>query len=207
MDIAIAFHVAVRISTYFLQSHDHVHVFFTIYAIALFCTSQFSWSQYFAGPGFEPWTMQDLIFMGPGFNSRARMPVSGQVNSWPMSLASRSEDQGALQKKKTFVRKKICKAMACGKRKPQWGKNPNKPVPACKNLVCAGKNSSWCVTCLTYMMVCILYKRKCLWRGRLMSLLYWYVTCTILVLNCSPKSRWWLPSAWNPDCTIIWKLW
>jgi hypothetical protein len=31
------------------------------------------------------------------------------------------------------------------------------------------KISSWCVTCATYMMVCINHKRKCLWRGRMMS--------------------------------------
>ena len=99
MDIAITFHVAVSISTYFLQSHDRVHVFFTIYVIMLFCTSPFTRSQYFAGPGFEPWTMQDLIFMGPGFNSRARMPVSGQVNPWPMSLAPTIGGSGCFAEK------------------------------------------------------------------------------------------------------------
>jgi hypothetical protein len=29
----------------------------------------------------------------------------------------------------------------------------------------------------------------------------------LLFLYCSPKSRWWVPSAWNPDCSIIWNLW
>ena len=89
---------------------------------------------------------------------------------WLMSLAPTIGGSGWLaDKNKTSMRKKFCSAMACGKRKPLWGKNPNKPVPACKNLVCAGKNSSWCVTCVTYIMTCIKYKRKCLWRGRMMS--------------------------------------
>ncbi len=55
---------------------------------------------------------------------------------------------------KTSVREKSCQAPA----------SMQKPV-------CAGKDSSWFVTCSTYMMVCINHKRKCVWRGRLMSLL------------------------------------
>ncbi len=38
------------------------------------------------------------------------------------------------------------------------------------------------MTCSTYMMVCIKHKHKCLWRGRLMSLLCSVVTCSIYCL-------------------------
>ena len=62
---------------------------------------------------------------------------------------------------KTSVRKKSCQAPA-SMQKPD----------------CAGKNSSWFVTCSTYMMVCINHKCKCLWRGRLMSLYGSFVTFT-----------------------------
>jgi hypothetical protein len=55
----------------------------------------------------------------------------------------------------------------------------------------------------------VLFKRrKCFWRGRLMS---WLCSVSdiynLLSLFFSPKSWWWLPSAWNPDCPIIWNLW
>ena len=38
-----------------------------------------------AGPRFEPRAKQYNLFIGPGFNSQARSPVSGQCDSWPMS--------------------------------------------------------------------------------------------------------------------------
>ena len=43
----------------------------------IFCTSQFTRLYYFVGPGFEPQTKQGDIFMGPGFDSQAWLPVSG----------------------------------------------------------------------------------------------------------------------------------
>ena len=101
--IAIAYFSRSTRSRYFLRifrdPRESVHVFFAIHAIALFCTLRFKRSYDFAGPGFKPRTMQDLIFMGPGFNSQARMPVSGQVNPWPMSLAPMIGGSGWLAEK------------------------------------------------------------------------------------------------------------
>ena len=71
-----------------------------------------------------------------------------------------------------------------------------------KTLSGAGKNSSWFVTCFTDMIVCINHKRKCLWKGRLMSLCGSFVTFTSHFFMFSPKS-WWLPSTWNLDCLIV----
>ncbi len=109
-----------------------------------------------------------------------------------MSLAPMIGDTGGSRKNKTSVRKKILLSQYQNAKKPDV----------------TGKNTSWCMTCHTLMLVCMYHKRKCLWRGRLMSLL-----CSVcdmynlLSLYYSPKSRWWLPSAWNPDCPIVWNLW
>ncbi len=78
-----------------------------IYAIVLFCRLRFMRSCYFAnrdsrdrvissiviyvivlflvGPRFEPRPNSMIFFIGPGFDSPARLPVSGQCDSWPMS--------------------------------------------------------------------------------------------------------------------------
>ncbi len=113
-----------------------------------------------------------------------------------MSLIPTIGGSGWLAEKKTYTRKKIAKPWHV--EKSLWGKNPVKSLPACKKPGRAGKDSSWFVTCSTYMMVCMKHKLKFLWRGRLMSLL-----CSVcdmynlLSLYCSPKSGWWLPSAWT----------
>ena len=37
------------------------------------------------GPGFKPQPNSMIFFIGPGFDSQARLPVSGQCDSWPIS--------------------------------------------------------------------------------------------------------------------------
>jgi hypothetical protein len=46
------------------------------------------------GRGFEPWTKQYDFCIGPGFDSQARSPVSGQCDPWPMSLAPTNGELG-----------------------------------------------------------------------------------------------------------------
>ena len=46
------------------------------------------------GRGFEPRTEQYDFFIGPGFDSQARSPVSGQCDPWPMSLAPTNGELG-----------------------------------------------------------------------------------------------------------------
>ena len=48
----------------------------------------------FVGPGFEPRTKHRDIFIGPGFNSQARSPISGQCDPWPMSLTPTNGELG-----------------------------------------------------------------------------------------------------------------
>jgi hypothetical protein len=56
-----------------------------------------------------------------------------------------------------------------------------------------GKNASCFVTCYISIMVCMHQKRKCLWRGRLMSCTVSVVTCIVLfAVFCSLKPLWWL---------------
>ena len=87
-------------SCYFIDHdlRDRVNLLIAIYAIVLFHRSRITRSWYFidcdlrdrfnlVGPGFKPQTKQYNIFIGPGFDSQARLPVSGQCDSWPMSLA------------------------------------------------------------------------------------------------------------------------
>ena len=94
-------------SCYFVDRdlHDRVNLSIAIYAIVLFHRSRITRSWYFIdrdlrdrfnliGPGFEPRTKQYNIFIGPGFDSQARLPVSGQCDSWPMSLAPTNGELG-----------------------------------------------------------------------------------------------------------------
>jgi hypothetical protein len=46
------------------------------------------------GPWFELPGQTVRFFIGPGFNSQARSTVSGQCDSWPMSLAPTNGDLG-----------------------------------------------------------------------------------------------------------------
>ena len=68
-----------------------------IYMIMLFCQLRSTRSCDFVdrdlrdhvilvGPSFEPRAKQCNFFIDPGFDSQARLPVSGQCDSWPMSL-------------------------------------------------------------------------------------------------------------------------
>ena len=76
-----------------------------------------TWSCYFVdcdlrdrvnliGPGFEPRTEQYEFFIGPGFDSQARSPVSGQCDPWPMSLAPTNGELGWCEKKTSWEEKK-----------------------------------------------------------------------------------------------------
>ncbi len=82
-------------------------------------------------------------------------------DTWHMSLFPWLETRVASGKNKTSVRKKS-----------MWA-NTSTQKPGV-----TGKNSSWFVTCSTYMMVCFNHKHKCLWRGRLMSFCGSFVTFT-----------------------------
>ena len=68
--------------------HDRVISPITIYVIMLFLV----------GPGFEPRPNSTIFFIGPGFNSQARLPVSGQCDSWPMSLTPTNGELGWWEK-------------------------------------------------------------------------------------------------------------
>ena len=72
--------IAMLRSCYFADrdSRDRVISLIAIYVIVLFLV----------GPGFEPRPNSTIIFIGPGFDSQARLPVSGQCDSWPMSSAT-----------------------------------------------------------------------------------------------------------------------
>ena len=87
-----------------------------IYAIILFCRSRSTWSCYFDDRDVRDrvifnWSVVRTpgqpvrVFIGPGFNSQARSPVSGQCDSWPMSLAPTNGELGWWGKK-TSLRKK-----------------------------------------------------------------------------------------------------
>ncbi len=76
-----------------------------IYAIVFFRRLRFTQLCYFVdrdlrdrvilvGRRFKPWAKQCNIFIGPGFDSQARLPVSGQCDSWPMSLAPTNGELG-----------------------------------------------------------------------------------------------------------------
>ena len=103
--------IAIMRSCYFADCdvRDRINLPIASYAIVLFCRSRFTWSCSFAdrdlrdrvilsiaiyaivlflvGPGFEPRPNSTICFIGPGFDSQTRLPVSGQCDSWPMSLA------------------------------------------------------------------------------------------------------------------------
>ncbi len=70
--------IAIMRSCYFVDRdvRDRVVSPIAIYVIVLFLV----------GPGFEPWPNSRIFFIGPGFDIQARSPVSGQCDSWPMSL-------------------------------------------------------------------------------------------------------------------------
>ena len=84
--------------------------------------------------------------------------------------------------------------------KPPWGKKSCQAYASMQKPGCAGKNSSWFVTFSTYMMVCMGYKRKCLWRGRLLSSLCSVVTCTIYCFYISLQSQ---DNDFHPHETLI----
>ena len=88
--------IAIMRSCYFADRdvHDCINSPIVIYAIVLFRRSWFMWSCYLVGPGFEPRPNSMIFFIGPGFNSQARSPVSGQCDSWPMSLAPTNGELG-----------------------------------------------------------------------------------------------------------------
>ena len=95
---------------------DRIDLPIAIYAIVFFCRSQFMQLCYFVdrdlrdrviladrdlrdhvilvGPRFEPRAKQYDLFIGPGFDSQARLPISGQCDSWPMSLAPTNGELG-----------------------------------------------------------------------------------------------------------------
>ena len=62
----------------------------------------------FVGPGFEPLTLQVNLCTGPRFDSRAWLPVSGQWNPWPMSLAHAIGESGWLAEKQNLHEEKNC---------------------------------------------------------------------------------------------------
>ena len=75
-----------------------------------------TWSCYFidrnlrdrvnlVGRGFEPRTKQYDIFIGPGFNSQPRSPISGQCDPWPKSLAPTNGELGWCEKKTSWEEK------------------------------------------------------------------------------------------------------
>ena len=77
--------------------------------------------------------------------------------------------------------------MARGKETLCEEKNPVLSHSCRKTLVFEGKKSKLFVTCVTYIAVFVLLKRKCLWSGRLDGLqLFIGLTFAILVM-CSPK--------------------
>ena len=92
--------IAIMQSCYFADHdvRDCINLPIAIYTIVLFRRSQFTWScflpiaiyvivLFLVGPGFEPRPNSTIFFIGPGFDSQARSPVSGQCDSWHMSLA------------------------------------------------------------------------------------------------------------------------
>ena len=70
--------------------------------------------------------------------------------------------------------------MAHGKIKPLWGKKSCWASASMQKPCVTGKNLSWGMTCTTYTMVCNIFKRKCLWRGRLF--LVWHTQFVVLAL-------------------------
>ena len=188
VDVVNTFHVDVRIFLCFARR-----------TIFIWCAS--SW--------FEPRAMQHDLFSGPGFDSRALLHVYRPVRS--VAYVTRPHDwriSVACGKRKPLWGKNHL-AMAWGKNKPPWGKKFLKSPSSMQKPGCTGEKASWCVTsCYTYKIVCINHKRKCLWRGRLMLLLC--LSCDMhkrQFLYSAPKSWWWLSSAWDPDCPIVWMLW
>ncbi len=69
-------------SCYFADRNlcDRVISLIAIYVIMLFLV----------GPRFEPWPNSMIFFIGPGFDSQARLSVSGQCDSWPMSESNKT---------------------------------------------------------------------------------------------------------------------
>ena len=141
-------------------------------------------------------------FPGPLACLQAR-GIRGLCHSPP-----RLEDQCGLWKNKTSMRKKTVKPWLEEKINLREEKIPDKPFQHAKTWLYRW-NSSWFVTsCYTYKLVCSNHQRKCSWRGRLMLLLCF--SCDMhkwQFLYFAPKSWWWLSSAWNPDCPIVWVLW
>ena len=69
-----------------------------ICTIVLFCRLQFMWSWYFSRSKVRTPGQPVQFFIGPGFDSEARLPVSGQCDSWPMSLAPTNGELGWWEK-------------------------------------------------------------------------------------------------------------
>jgi hypothetical protein len=159
--------------------------------------------------GSNPVPCNAIFFQGRGSIPGPFYMFTGPWDPWPMSLAPTIGGSVWLVEKIKPPWGKNYLAMAWGKNKPPWGKKFLKSPSSMQKPGCTGEKASWCVTsCYTYKIVCINHKRKCLWRGRLMLLLC--LTCDMhkwQFLYFAPKSWWWLSSAWDPDCPIVWMLW
>ena len=78
--------IAIMQSCYFADCNvrDRINLPIAIYAIVLFRRSQFTWSYYFSRSKVQTPGQTVQFFIGPGFDSQARLPVPGHRDSWPM---------------------------------------------------------------------------------------------------------------------------